>query len=310
MLLGALEAGGTKMVCSTGDAAGHIFTRESFPTTTPKETMPLLIDFFRKAEVGALGIGTFGPVDLRPASPTYGCITSTPKLVWRNFPLLPTLTDALGVPANIDTDVNAAALAEHTLGAAGGLSSCLYVTIGTGIGGGLVVENNLVHGLLHPEFGHFWLRAHPTDPAPHGFCPYHDGCLEGLACGPTMEKRWGIKAQNLPAGHPGWELEAYYLAQMCTTAVVTFSPEKIILGGGVMEQRHLFPMIHANVQSMLGGYVQHAAILDAIDEYIVPPGLGKDSGVTGALLLAAGIAGRADSSMAACEKKANGCGAV
>lgn len=275
------------MVCSTGDATGRIFTSESFPTTTPEETMPLLIDFFRGARVDALGIGTFGPVDLRPASPDYGSITSSPKLAWQNFPLLPTLTDALGVPADIDTDVNAAALAEHTLGAAAGLSSCLYVTIGTGIGGGLVIENNLVHGLLHPEFGHFWLRPHPEDPAPHGFCPYHDGCLEGLASGPTLEKRWGIQAQNIPADHPGWALEAYYLAQMCTTAIVTFSPEKIILGGGVMQQRHLFPMIHENVLTMLGGYVQHAVILHAMNEYIIPPGLGKDSGVTGALLLAA-----------------------
>lgn len=292
MLLGALEAGGTKMVCSTGDAQGRIFTRESFPTTTPAETMPKLIGFFRDAKVDALGIGSFGPVDLHPTSPTYGYITSTPKLDWLNYPLLPEMVAALGVPADIDTDVNAAALAEHTLGAASGLSSCLYVTVGTGVGGGLVVENSLVHGLVHPEFGHFWLRPHPEDPTPHGFCPYHDGCLEGLATGPSIEKRWGTKAQFLPEDHPAWALEAYYLAQMCMTAILVFSPEKIILGGGVMQQKHLFGPIREKVQEMLGGYVQHRAIVEAIDAYIVPPGLDTNSGVTGALLLAARAAER------------------
>ncbi len=287
MLLGALEAGGTKMICSTGDAKGNVFSRESFPTTTPDETMPMLLDFFRKARVDALGIASFGPVDPRRDSPTFGMITSTPKLAWQNFPLFWTLRDALNIPTGFDTDVGAAALAEHRLGAGAGLSSCLYVTVGTGVGGGLVVENNLVHGLLHPEFGHFWLRPHPEDPTPHGFCPFHDGCLEGLANGPAIEKRWGKKAQELPLDHPAWALEAYYLAQMCMTAIVVISPEKIILGGGVMQQEHLFPPIRRQVREMLGGYVQHKAILEEIDGYIVPPGLGINSGVTGALLLAA-----------------------
>lgn len=287
MNLGALEAGGTKMVCSIGDETGRLFERETFPTTTPAETMPLLIDFFRRAQVEALGVASFGPVDLHEGSTTYGYITSTPKLSWRNYPFYPTLSEALGVPAGLDTDVNAAALAEHTLGAAAGKASCLYVTVGTGIGGGLVVENNLVHGLVHPELGHIWLRTHDEDPMPHGICPYHDGCLEGLANGPSIEARWGQKAHLLPPDHPAWALEAYYLAQMCMTTILVFSPEKIILGGGVMQQTHLFDPVRRHVQQMLGGYVQHTAILDAIDTYIVPPGLGTDSGVTGALLLAA-----------------------
>lgn len=292
MVLGALEAGGTKMVCSTGDAQGRIFTRESFATTTPEETVPQLIAFFRHAQIGALGVGSFGPVDLHEASPTYGYITSTPKLAWQHYPLLNVLQSALDVPAGFDTDVNAAALGEYTYGAAAGLGSCLYVTVGTGIGAGLVVENQLVHGLLHPEFGHFWLRPHPDDPCPHGFCPYHDGCVEALATGPSIEKRWGTRAELLPPEHPAWSLEAYYLAQMCVTAITVVSPEKIILGGGVMQQMHLFPRIRRHVQEMLGGYLQHRAILEEIDGYIVPPGLGSNSGVTGALMLAARAAER------------------
>lgn len=287
MRLGALEAGGTKMVCSTGDENGHIATRVSFPTTTPEETMPKIIAFFREAGVEALGIGSFGPIDPREDSKTYGYITSTPKEHWRFYPLLPALREALSIPVAIDTDVNAAALAESMLGAAKGLRSCLYVTVGTGIGGGLVVEGNLVHGLVHPELGHFWLRPHPDDPTPHGFCPYHDGCLEALATGPSIEKRWGQRAETLPEDHPAWALEAHYLAQMCTAAIVMLSPEKIILGGGVMQQAHLFPPIRRNVLEMLGGYVQHPAILSGMETYIVPPGLSVHSGVTGALLLAA-----------------------
>lgn len=287
MTLGALEAGGTKMVCSTGDAQGKLFTRESFPTTTPEETMPKLIAFFQGAKIDALGVGSFGPVDLNKNSATYGYITSTPKLPWRNFPFLKTLTDALAVPTAFDTDVNAAALAEYTHGAAKGLSSCLYVTVGTGVGGGLVVENNLVHGMMHPEFGHLFLRPHPDDPAPEGFCPYHNGCLEGLACGPSIEKRWGAKADTLPPDHPAWTLETYYLGQMCAMAVFAVSPEKIILGGGVMRQDHLFDRIRTQTLALLGGYITQTAILNDIDNFIVPPALGENSGVTGALALAA-----------------------
>ena len=286
MLLGALEAGGTKMVLAVGNGNGQIADKISIPTTTPEETMAGIIDYFLKYEIKALGVGCFGPLDLKASSPTYGYITSTPKLKWRNFPLVKTLTDALHIPVALDTDVNGAALAESTLGAARGLSSCLYVTVGTGIGGGLVVEGNLVHGLLHPEFGHMLLRPLDGDPTPDGFCPYHKGCLEGLASGPAIEKRWGISAKEMGPDHPAWAMEANYLSQMCVNAIVSFSPEKIILGGGVMQQMHLFPLIRKEVQRLLGGYVQHEAIIQAIDDYIIPPGLDTQSGIIGAFQLA------------------------
>lgn len=286
MVLGALEAGGTKMVMSVGDDLGHMVDRISIPTTTPEETMPGIISFFKKYPVEALGVGCFGPLDLNASSSTFGYITSTPKLAWINFPLIKTLQEGLHVPVALDTDVNGAALAENMLGAAKGLKSCLYVTVGTGIGGGLVVEGNLVHGLVHPEFGHMLLRPQPEDPAPQGFCPYHKGCLEGMACGPAIEKRWGCSAKELTQDHPAWVLEAHYLAQMCANAIVTFSPEKIILGGGVMQQDHLFPLIRRETLTLLGGYVQHPAILNGMKDYIVPPGLSVNSGVMGALLLA------------------------
>jgi fructokinase len=286
MLLGALEAGGTKMVLAIGDGSGHIADKVSIPTTEPDETMAGIVSYFQKNDIKALGVGCFGPLDLKTSSPTYGYITSTPKLKWRNFPLVKALEDGLHVPVALDTDVNGAALAESTLGAARGLLSCLYVTVGTGIGGGLVVEGNLVHGLLHPEFGHMLLRPQKEDPSPEGFCPYHGSCLEGLACGPAMERRWGMPARELNPDHPAWKLEANYLAQMCVNAIVSFSPEKIILGGGVMQQHHLFPLIRKETLKLLGGYVQHPAILNGMEDYIVPPGLQTESGIQGAFLLA------------------------
>lgn len=286
MLFGTLEAGGTKMVLSVGNEENELLEQMTIPTESPEKTIPAMAAWFRYRHVAALGIGTFGPVDLNPASPTYGWITKTPKPGWQDTPLLPPLQDALGVPAKIDTDVNAAALAEWQLGAAKGMNSCLYVTVGTGIGAGAVAEGKLVHGLLHPELGHMLLRPEPDDPAPAGFCPYHEGCLEGLASGPAMEKRWGTKAQNLSPNHEAWDLEAAYLAQMCMNAVCVFSPEKIILGGGVMQQKHLFPLIRQKTKALLNGYIHVGEITEHIDDYIVEPGLGTKSGATGALLLA------------------------
>lgn len=286
MRFGTLEAGGTKMVLSIGNEHNELLEQTSMPTEAPEKTIPAMIDWFRGRDIVSLGIGTFGPVDLREDSPTYGYITKTPKPGWSDQPLLPAMRDALGVPSLIDTDVNAAALAEWKLGAAQGLNSCMYVTVGTGIGAGLVVEGKMVHGLVHPELGHMLLRQEEGDPAPEGFCPYHRGCLEGLAAGPAIEKRWGKKAVELPPDHEAWDLEAAYLAQMCVNAICSFSPEKIILGGGVMQQKHLFPRIRKRTQELLNGYIQHRAILEGIDDYIVEPGLGTRSGATGALLLA------------------------
>ncbi|MBO7662931.1 MAG: ROK family protein [Clostridia bacterium] len=286
MRLGTLEAGGTKMVLSIGNEQNELLEQLTLPTETPEVTIPAMLAWFLERKIDALGIGTFGPVDLNPASPTYGWITSTPKLAWQQAALLPILRDGLRVPAKIDTDVNAAALAEWKLGAARGLNSCMYVTIGTGVGAGLVVEGRLVHGLLHPELGHMLLRPESGDPSPKGFCPFHESCLEGLASGPAMEKRWGKKAFDLPPDHEAWDLEADYLAQMCMNALCAFSPEKIILGGGVMQQKHLFPRIREKTRVRLNGYIRHPRILNGLEDLITEPGLGTRSGALGALLLA------------------------
>ena len=286
MRLGALEAGGTKMVCAIGDENGNVFERESFPTRMPEETMPDIINYFKDKNIEALGISSFGPLNLDESSPNYGDITTTPKPGWANYPLRRTLMDALNVPVGIDTDVNGAALAEATLGAGAGLDSLVYYTIGTGIGGGAMVGGKLVHGLVHPEMGHILLRPHKDDPTPRGFCPYHDGCLEGMANGPAIEKRWGKSAKELPEDHPAWDIEAEYLAQMCANTIVMLSPKMIVLGGGVMHQLHLFPKIRKRTQELLNGYVASKTILENIDAYIVPPGLGDNAGAAGSLLLA------------------------
>ena len=286
--IGALEAGGTKMVCSIGNLKGGILQRASFPTTDPETTVSQIAGFIRQFNVSALGIGSFGPLNLNPDSPTYGCITSTPKPGWSHYPLMPELQRRLGVPTAIDTDVNAAALAEFELGAGKGKKSLLYVTVGTGIGGGLVAEGNLVHGLVHPEIGHMFLAPLESDPMPRGVCPFHSGCLEGLASGPSIEKRWGLSAKLMSEDHPAWELEAAYLAQMCANMILAVSPEIIVLGGGVMQQMHLFPKIREKTIALLNGYVASDRVTpEGISSYIVPPALSVNSGVTGALLLGA-----------------------
>ena len=286
MILGALEAGGTKMVCAIGDENGNVFERASYPTRMPRETVADIVSFFKDKEIEALGISSFGPLNLDPNSPDYGSITTTPKPGWANCPLRRMLFDALKVPIGIDTDVNGAALAEARLGAGKGLDSLVYYTIGTGIGGGAVVEGRLLHGLVHPEMGHMLLRPTKDDPAPHGFCPYHDGCLEGMANGPAIEKRWGKPAYELPPEHPAWDLEAEYLAQMCANTALMLSPKKIVLGGGVMHQTHLFPKVRRLTLEKLNGYIASPAINADIDNYIVPPALGDNAGAAGSLLLA------------------------
>ena len=286
MLLGALEAGGTKMVCALGNEKGEVFERESFPTREPEPTISDIISYFAGRGIEALGVSSFGPLDLNEDSSTYGSITTTPKPGWQNVPLRARLMDALGVPVGIDTDVNGAALGEALLGAGKGLKSLVYYTIGTGVGGGAYDHGRLLHGLVHPEMGHMLLRPHADDPAPHGFCPYHDGCLEGMACGKAIEQRWGVPARELPPEHIAWQIEAEYLAQMCVNTIVMLSPQRIVLGGGVMHQEHLLPMVRKRTLELLGGYVAHPAILEHIDSYIVPPALGNNSGAVGSLLLA------------------------
>lgn len=286
MRLGALEAGGTKMVCAIGDENGNVFERESFPTRNPEETIADVIHYFEDKNIEALGVGSFGPLNLDENDPHFGDITTTPKLAWINYPLRSTLLKALKVPVGIDTDVNAAALSEARIGAGKGVDSLVYYTIGTGVGGGAMLGGKLVHGLVHPEMGHMLLRPVADDPCPKGFCPYHDGCLEGMANGPAIEKRWGISAKKLPPEHKAWDIEAEYLAQMCVNTILTMSPKKIVLGGGVMHQMHLFPKIRRRTVELLNGYVAHKAILEDIDNYIVPPALGDNAGAAGSLLLA------------------------
>lgn len=285
MYYGAIEAGGTKFVCAVGDEKGTIIAAEQMPTETPETTIPNVLAFFRKYELVSIGIGSFGPIDVDKMSDTYGNVTSTPKKGWGNFPFVKTIQEALGIPVGFHTDVNAAALGELKHGAAKGLDSCLYITVGTGIGAGAVVQGRLLQGLSHPEMGHILVRRHPEDTYA-GKCPYHQDCLEGLAAGPAIEDRWGKKGTELTNRQDVWELEAYYLAQAIMQYVLIVSPKKVIIGGGVMKQTQLLPMIRKNVQELLNGYVGFPQLSDRIDEYIVSPGLGDQAGIIGSLMLA------------------------
>ena len=284
MLIGGIEAGGTKMVCAVGDENGVIKDRASFPTRQPEETFADMIAYYRNWDIQALGIGCFGPVDLNRQSRTYGYITKTPKPGWGNCDIVGAFKDALGVPVGFDTDVNGAVLGEVTWGAAKGLDSAIYITIGTGVGVGVYVNGGLLHGLVHPEGGHILLIRHPRDTY-EGKCPFHKNCVEGLAAGPSIEARWGKKAAELAARDEVWEMEAYYIAQAITDYILSYSPQKIILWGGVMHQEKLFGMVRKEVLNLLNGYVAHETITEHIDQYIVPPALGEDPGIMGAIKL-------------------------
>lgn len=283
MLIGALEAGGTKMVCALGREDGTILEQVSIPTTTPEETIPKIVSYFEGKGIEALGVATFGPADVNPASPTYGHILETPKLAWRNMDLLGHLKEALKVPMGFDTDVNGSCLGEVTYGCAKGLDSVIYITIGTGVGVGVYVNGGLLHGMLHPEGGHILLAPHPEDPG-RCICPSHAGCLEGLASGPSIEARWGRKAVQLVDEPKVWELESYYIAQALTDYIMILSPQRIILGGGVMHQEQLFPLIRGKVTEMIAGYIRTKE-LEHMDTYIVPASLHDDQGIMGAVKL-------------------------
>jgi fructokinase len=289
MRIGAIEAGGTKFVCGIGNEKGVIEDRISFPTEQPDKTMEQVITYFKDKKVEGIGIGTFGSINIDPTSSLYGYVTTTPKSGWANYPFLGTLKKVFDIPYGWDTDVNAAAFGEATWGAAKGLDSCIYYTIGTGIGVGVYSEGKLVHGLVHPEGGHILTRRHPEDEFEghqfDGICPYHGDCLEGMASGPAIEKRWNLKGSDIPKDHPAWSMEAFYIGQAVSGAILMLSPKKIILGGGVMHQKQLFPMIHHEVQKNLNGYVSAEAIFTNIGEYIIPPGLGDNAGLCGALAL-------------------------
>jgi len=296
-LWGGIEAGGTKFVCAVGTGPGDLRAEVRIPTTSPAETVESAISFFREQQrhsrLDAIGIAAFGPLDLSVDSPQYGFITTTPKPGWAYADLAGSVGRALDVPVGFDTDVNGAALGEHRWGAAQGLDTFIYLTIGTGIGGGGMSRGRLLHGLVHPEMGHVRVPHDlERDPFP-GVCPYHGDCLEGLATGPALEGRWGMRPGELPADHPAWELEAHYLALAVANYVFTLSPRRVVMGGGVMEQRQLFPLIRREVKGLLNGYVQSPEILARIDDYIVPPGLGERSGVLGAIALAQSATGSA-----------------
>lgn len=284
MRLGALEAGGTKMVCAIGDETGRIFEQTSIPTETPDITIPKLLDYFKEREVEALGIACFGPIELDRKEPDYGCITSTPKLAWRNYNIVKNFADELGCPIGFDTDVNGSVLGEVTFGQAKGKNCVIYLTIGTGVGGGIYIEGKLLHGMVHPEAGHVLIRKRSDDHY-EGKCPYHKTCLEGLAAGPAIEERWGKKAVELADRPEVWDMEADYIAQALVGYILTLSPEMIILGGGVMHQEQLFPLIREKVKEYLGGYIQ-AKEIENMEHYIVPASLHDDQGIMGCLELA------------------------
>lgn len=284
MIFGAIEAGGTKMVCAIGKEDGTIIDKVSIPTTTPKETIPKIIEYFRDKDIKAIGIGCFGPVDVKKESPTYGYILDTPKTAWKNFDFLRSIKKELEVPIGFDTDVNGSCLGEITFGSSKGLDNVVYVTIGTGIGVGISINDQLLHGMLHSEGGHILIKKHKADTY-EGNCPYHGDCLEGLAAGPAIEKRWGKKAVELEKNDEVWEIEAYYIAQALVNYILILSPRRIILGGGVMNQKQLFPLIRNEVKEMLNNYL-NVQELKELEQYIIPASLNGDQGIMGCIELA------------------------
>jgi fructokinase len=295
-VFGAIEAGGTKFVCAIGDASGAIRSELRIATADPASTLARVRDFFKefREDLPASGIGVacFGPVILDRQSVKYGFIGNTPKAGWSNVDIAGMLAREFSCPVGFDTDVNAAALAEHRWGAGRDTKNLVYLTVGTGIGGGVLIDGAPLHGLMHPEIGHIHPRRHPLDASFAGVCPFHGDCLEGLASGPAILARSGSELQHLDAAHAQWDLEADYLGQLCAQLVLTISPERIIIGGGVMAHQRLFPLVRQRMLDWLGGYVEREEILADFDRYVVPPALGARAGVLGALSLAIDAAKR------------------
>jgi fructokinase len=288
-LFGAIEGGGTKFVLLVGRSPTDTVRRATIPTTSPEETLARCIAFFREApaeqRVAAVGVGMFGPVDLDRRSATYGSITSTPKVGWRNTDVVGPLAKALGVPIGWEHDVTAALLGERRWGAAAGLDPVLYMTVGTGVGAGVFVNGAPLHGLLHPEMGHLLLPALPGDDF-SGACPFHGRCLEGLVSGPAIAKRAGRPAEELPAASPIWSIVAEYLAMALMNYSLVLSPRRIVIGGGVLHQAALLPRVRQSLRRTLADYLQHPLLRERLDEYVAPSALGDDAGVLGALELA------------------------
>jgi fructokinase len=289
MSYGGIEAGGTKWVCAIGDATDDLIAVETFPTTTPAETIDRAVHFFagHRQLINGLGVGSFGPIDARESSPTWGQITTTPKPGWAHTDVVTALRTALELPVAFDTDVNAAALAEANWGAGSGLETFCYVTIGTGIGVGVMANGRLLHGLLHPEAGHMRIPHDRARDPFEGVCPFHGDCWEGLASGEALRQRWGRPAHDLPTNE-AWELEAEYLALALVNLIFTLSPQRIIMGGGVAKHPGLLHLVRVRLRELLGGYVSAPEVSTAasIERYIVAPLLGDHAGVLGAIKLA------------------------
>ena len=287
ILYGGMEGGGTKFVCAVGTGPENIVDEARFPTTTPSETIAQAISFFKKHRPTAIGIASFGPVDLNPASPTYGFITATPKAGWSQTDVLGRFQREFDLPLAFETDVNAAAYGEYIWIAENrDLESLVYFTIGTGIGAGILQNGCLVHGLTHPEAGHMRLPHDLTRDPFMGECPFHGDCFEGLANGPALALRWQQPAETLPMDHPAWDLEAEYIALALVNVICLLSPQRIILGGGVMQQAGLFPLIRKKAAELLNEYIVSPVIAGDMKDFIVPPGMGKRSGILGAMALA------------------------
>jgi len=289
-LYGGIEAGGTKFVCAVGSNPDDLCVNV-IETTTPDETISRVIAYFKEQnstkKLSSIGIGSFGPIDLNRNSKTYGFITSTPKLNWENVDFVGAIRSSFNIPIGFDTDVNAAAIGEYQWGAAQGLTNFIYLTIGTGIGGGGIINGIPLHGLLHPEMGHIFIPRDNSDKKSYeGNCPRHKDCFEGLASGPAIRNRWGRPPQDLNQDHPAWEYIAKYISYALVNYICTLSPQRIIIGGGVMKQSKLYPLIHEMVKELLNNYLQLPEITENIQNYIVPPTLGDRSGILGAIALA------------------------
>ena len=290
-LFAGVEAGGTKFVCAVGRNPDDIESLIEIPTRDPASTIKAAAEFFRSfnqsgRRLAGLGIGSFGPLDLDPDSPKFGHITTTPKPGWQNVDLLAEFRKVLTLPMIVDTDVNAAAFGEWVWGAAQGLAHFLYVTVGTGVGVGALVAGKLLHGEHHPEMGHMFVPLSPHEPDSFtGICPFHRGCVEGVASGAAIVKRWGAKLCDLPDGHPGHEMEADYLATFFSNLTCVLQPQKIIVGGGVMNARLLQP-VREKLLEKIGGYRVSLGNQQAINEYLVMPGLRNRAGALGAIALA------------------------
>lgn len=291
-LIAAIEAGGTKFVCAIGTGPDDLRDITRIATTTPDETLAEVCRWLSVAKskhgaFQAIGVGSFGPVDVNPDSETYGYITTTPKPGWQYVDIVNMLKSRYHVPVAFDTDVNAAVLGEYLWGAGQGIDPLVYITVGTGVGGGVLIHGQLLHGLLHPEIGHVMVPPPTNSQAIQAIChcPFHKSCVEGYISGAALAVRWGVRADTLPDDHPAWEEVADTMAHLLANITLTLCPKRIILGGGVMEQPNILPLVRGKFAQVLNGYLRVPEITRELDHYICAPGLQGRSGILGALAL-------------------------